>query len=216
MLVIDNEQIDLASWPLVYLHVQRQALLGGYAVLWEERFLKTISWPGSTPAFRLQFVIGEINESIIPVQNVIDLRIDLPPMNEEISFYLWTKIVPASTSWNQDEFKSMVRRQRATIGQMISVSKKEITTVNEVAEQLRILSRQELGDLARPIDSSFSWNDLVISESLRNSLDDFYFEASERSVIWENEEISRLFPLGRGCWLYSLAYRVQVKQWQHR
>jgi hypothetical protein len=38
----------------------------------------------------------------------------------------------------------------------------------------------------------------VVNEFLRDSLEDFIYEARERKNFWENENARNLFPQGRG------------------
>ncbi|MCP4749509.1 MAG: ATP-binding protein, partial [Proteobacteria bacterium] len=44
----------------------------------------------------------------------------------------------------------------------------------------------------------FMWDDLIVGDRLRRNLNDFLFEANERSALWERPEVRRLFPQGRG------------------
>src|SRR5690606_11006597 len=59
-------------------------------------------------------------------------------------------------------------------------------------------TRGRLGELGQLLDCPFDWDDLVLADKLRETLEDFTFEASERAVFWEAPEPRRLFPRGTG------------------
>jgi hypothetical protein len=57
---------------------------------------------------------------------------------------------------------------------------------------------RNLNDLAQRIECSFEWDDLVVPANVREALEDFAWEASDRPAVWSNPDARRLFPLGRG------------------
>jgi hypothetical protein len=57
---------------------------------------------------------------------------------------------------------------------------------------------RSLDHLAQRIECPFEWDDLVVPGAVREALEDFAWEASDRPGLWANPEARRLFPLGRG------------------
>jgi SpoVK/Ycf46/Vps4 family AAA+-type ATPase len=62
---------------------------------------------------------------------------------------------------------------------------------------IRDARRHQL-DLAQPLECTFTWDDLVLEDTLRMILEDFVFEAHDRTQFWEAPAARRLFPQGRG------------------
>jgi SpoVK/Ycf46/Vps4 family AAA+-type ATPase len=71
-------------------------------------------------------------------------------------------------------------------------------SLHQIKECLQSGARYRLGDLAQHVATPFRLDDLIVSNTVRDILDDFIFEAGERNSLWENETIRRLFPQGRG------------------
>src|SRR5690606_25063836 len=135
---------------------------------------------------------------IRPAPGFIDLRLDLPAMPFEEIFLLLQQWIPGSRKWPQGELKEFINSRHITIGQLADVSAKNISSLPEAIQELRYASRKSFERLAQPVQSSFTWNDLVVAPLVNLHLGDLYFEASERQKLWEKESLQRLFPQGRG------------------
>ncbi len=81
---------------------------------------------------------------------------------------------------------------------MAAVARQGIDSPIEAAASVRASQRNQLGRLAQRLDCPFDWSDLVISDPVREALDDFVYEARERAIFWEQPAARRLFPQGRG------------------
>ncbi|MEJ7828884.1 MAG: AAA family ATPase [Segetibacter sp.] len=198
LLSIRTNRMNIEQWPTLFMQAQRQAWLGNCALLWEGNIAFESYWPIHIQPYPVQFVVGEKDQSVLPAEIITDMRFEMPPIPVEEAYLLWQKFVPASTAWPKDELMQVIKRQPAGIGLLTAVSKNEIKNTAEASEALRSFSRQRLGKLAQLINSSFLWDDLVVPATLRNGLDDFYFEATERAKVWEDAAIKKYFPQGRG------------------
>jgi hypothetical protein len=196
LLTVRADKVTDQQWPSIYLYAQRQAYLDQYAVLWTGLQGKT--WPSAEPAFPMQFLVGEEDESFPPAEDSIDHRVELPPLPATEAVGLWRKYVPASEHWREVELRQMVSRRSATIGQIVDAARRGVVSLNEASAALKAGARQRLGSLAHPLTGDFSWDDLVLSENLKKDLEDFCFEATDRTSLWEKPEARRLFPQGRG------------------
>ncbi len=197
LLSVNADKVTEQHWPSVYLYAQRQAYLNQFAVLWNG--LQGKPWPSFEPSFPIQFLIGEEDESFPPARDVIDHRVELGgPLPSLDAIGLWKKFVPASQYWPEGELNQMVSRRSATISQIIEAARRGVTSPGETSAVLKAGTRQRLGSLAHPLTGDFSWEDLVLSDSLRKNLEDFCFEATDRVSLWEKPEARRLFPQGRG------------------
>ena len=190
--------ISEANWPQTYKQAQRQAFLDRCALLWYGHSLWERPWPRNIPSIHLQFVIGEPHQHLKPQEGITDYRVELPHIPEEECISLWQQLVPAAAHWPRKELEGMVRRQQVTISQMVTAAKKEVSSVAQASEVLRAASRQRLGKLAQPMNSSFSWGDLFVPDWLKQNLSDFAYEATERHQLWADPQVKRLFPQGRG------------------
>jgi hypothetical protein len=198
VLSVNSSQIQPQEWSHTYLCAQRHARLDHLALLWHGDVAINNHWPSHLVAADIQFVVGEVEQSCIAQEGIIDVRVELPPLPPADACAIWKKMMRHSLYWPEGALEELIRRHQVTIGEIVSVSKKGARTIAEATEALRSTGRMRLGYLARRMHSDFSWDDLVISAGLRKSLSDFYFEATERHALWEQPAARRLFPQGRG------------------
>jgi SpoVK/Ycf46/Vps4 family AAA+-type ATPase len=111
---------------------------------------------------------------------------------------LWTSMIPASSVWPQQALDDLAKRQHVTVGQIVSLGERATDSVKDAAGILRRSARHHLSSLAQLLECPFDWDDLVIPDWLKGNLEDFFFEAKERGMLWERPELRRLFPQGRG------------------
>jgi SpoVK/Ycf46/Vps4 family AAA+-type ATPase len=81
---------------------------------------------------------------------------------------------------------------------MVSVARRSPASAREAAGFARELTRYRLGELAQVLECPFTWSDLVVPDRLREILEDFTFEARDRSAFWDRNGARRLFPRGTG------------------
>jgi AAA+ superfamily predicted ATPase len=198
LLVIDADGIAEHEWQRVFIHAQRQAYLDRCALAWCGECLVNREWPQKVPDFYVQFVIVEDCQSVPPVPGIVDYSIEMPAISIDERRQLWKRLVPVSNAWPQQEFEQLVRRHQVNVGQIVTIAQKSTDSVNEASNLLRETARHRLTSLAQLLECPFNWDDLVIPQWLRKNLEDFLYEAKERSVLWERHEMRRLFPQGRG------------------
>ena len=198
LLAIDTDRIEDQAWPQVFIRAQRQAYLDRCALAWFGEKALRRSWPQVVPPFPVQFVICEPGEAATPVPDVVDYQVAMPMPSLDERRALWKSYVPGSRVWPTEGFEAMVQRHRVTVGEMAAVARKQATGPEQAAAMIRQAQRHRLGKLAQPLECSFTWDDLVISNSLSDALEDRLFEAKERVAFWERPEARRLFPQGRG------------------
>jgi hypothetical protein len=198
LLAIDADQIDEDDWQRAFIRVQRQAYLNECAIAWCGKRAVEGNWPQVVPFYPVQFVICEHGQIPSPVPGVIDQTIQMPAPSLDERRGLWRRFVPASATWPEESFNNLVTQHRASIGDIVSVAQRDVQTASEAAGLIREAARGHLGDLAQLLDCPFSWDDLVVTENLREALEDLAFEARDRVAFWERDEARRLFPQGRG------------------
>jgi len=196
-LSINADRIPETRWPQAYMLAQRQAFLSNTVPVWFGESMPERYWPSNIPSCQIQFVIGESDSALIPEEHFLDLRISLPVISYEERLALWHRHVPLSVVWPNAEMEEMVLRYETTIGQIVSIGKKMTPTLAEAYEALRSDSGRRLGSLAHRMNCEFIFDDLVVPEYVKNAIEDFIFEATERIKFWEQAEAKRLFPQGR-------------------
>lgn len=196
-LSVETSNIADADWGDVYMRAQRLAFLGGTALVWQGTGLNRI-WPGNIATAPLQFVACDVDQTVPACEQISDSRIDLPLPNIEERRSLWSASVPESRVWPPQEFEALVVRYRLNPGDIVSIGRRNPISAREAAAFCREVTRHGLGELARPLDCPFEWDDLVVTDKLRESLEDFAFEARDRTSFWESARIRRLFPRGTG------------------
>lgn len=198
LLVVQSSRITASQWPALYMHAQREAWLKNYALLWQGSIALENYWPVHIAPCSVQFITGDVKDAILPEETITDIRFSMPAIPLEEACRLWQNFLPASANWPKKDLVELVKRQQPAIGMIKTVSKTGAGTAAEASELLRSACRQRLGNLAQLMNSSFTWNDLVVPVSLRKGLDDLYFEATERATVWQNGAIKKHFPQGRG------------------
>ncbi len=197
LLAIDADAIPEPEWEMAYRLAQRHALLDHWSLAWYGDCLPLRHWPNSPSASAIQFAVL-LPEQICPAPpESTSLAVCLPPLTVEEQRRLWKRSLPAAT-WQEKDLNLLATRYRATPGEIAAVARCQPVSVEEAAELLRQNQRDRLGKLAQRLDCPFSWDDLVVSDILREALEDFVFEARDRALFWEQPKARRLFPQGRG------------------
>ena len=197
LLAINADRIPENRWPHVYMLAQRQALLSNAAIAWHGENMHQNYWPVNIPSVDLQFVIGESDDSLTANNSFLDLRVILPPVLFDERLALWQRYVSLSAVWPKAEMENMVLRHETTVGQIVAIGKKMTSTIGEAYEALRADSGRRLGNLAKQMPGTFTFDDLVLPDYTRKGIEDFIFEATERVQFWEQPAAKRLFPQGR-------------------
>ena len=146
----------------------------------------------------LQFLACEEDQAVAPCEGVVDYPIHLPSPSHEERLHLWQAAIPESVTWPTSMVEKLVSRYRLSVGDISAVGQHRPVSVQEAATLVRELTRQRLGELGRLLDCPFTWEDLVLPESVRQELEELTFEAQERSTFWESPPAQRLFPRGTG------------------
>lgn len=198
LLVLDTNHVADEKWNQVYIHAQRQAYLDRCALAWSGHNIEQRRWPNIVSAFQIQFIICSPGQSLPSVEGIVDHRISIPALTIEERRHIWRRHVPVSATWPEEELEEMIQRYQVTIGQIVSIARHRIESIQEATELLKESSRHQLGKLAHYMECPFNWDDLVVSEWLQKYLEDFVFEAETREQFWENKNAQRLFPQGKG------------------
>ena len=198
LLVIDCDGIDDQRWLDFFMRAQRQAFLDGCAIAWSGESLARRAWPRGIPLFPLQFVIAEAGQEVPPALDMLEKSITLPLPSAAERETLWREHIPESASWDQEEFRALVRQHRLLPGDIAVAARLGTTSLDQCQQMAIESSRSKLGNLAQRMECPFTWDDLIVSDSLREILHDFEFEAKNRLDFWEQSEARRIFPQGRG------------------
>jgi adenylate kinase family enzyme len=194
---VDTNEIADGDWRNLFMRAQRLSILGGTVLVWHGSGLNR-RWPSEIALGPIQFVACDVGEVIPPCGKLIDHCIELPGPTLEERRGLWKGNIPESSAWQANAFETLVERYRLSAGDIVSVSRRGPASAREAAAIARGITRQRLGDLARLLDCPFTWDDLVLTDRLREALEDFAFEARERAAFWESPNARRLFPRGTG------------------
>ena len=197
LISVNANQIADNRRQQTYVQIQRYAFLTNTAVAWfgidaEEKFPSF-----NIPSFNVQFFIGESGDYLQPDPAFIDLRVEIPLLKYDERVALWKQWVPQSVNWPKAELNEMIERYQSTVGQIVSLGQKKCATITEAYEALKIDTAHRLGKLAQLANGTFTWDDLIVSDAIKTSIEDFTFEATERVHFWEQAAAQRLFPQGR-------------------
>jgi AAA+ superfamily predicted ATPase len=194
---VDTDRISDEYWKDYYMHVQRQAFLTDRVPVWTGDAILERVWPEDTYPWLLQFIVVEPNGYVAPDDQFIDLRIELPPLQYEERLSLWHQWVPAAGEWPRQDLEEMALRHQSTIGQIVAAGRRAVSGIAAVAAMLKADAARQLGQLAQQVTSDFRLDDLVVTETVREALEDFLYEATARVAFWEKARHQRLFPQGK-------------------
>jgi hypothetical protein len=197
LLLIDANKASEASWRSVVVHAQRHAFLERCALAWScssgER-----AWPTFVQNFPLQFSISEPGQSPPAIPNAISRNVSMPQVSSKERLTMWKKLVPTARTWKEKELTRLTNRYRSTVGEIAAAARRRPANARDAALAVRTVSRPKLGSLVRRLPCPFRWQDLVVSPSVREVLQQVAFEAAHRGEFWEQPSARRMFPLGRG------------------
>ncbi|MCX6224184.1 MAG: ATP-binding protein [Bacteroidia bacterium] len=198
MRLLEINSDNTEDWAKLFLHAQRQALLNRCGIAWYGANVLEKPWPLNILCSPLQFVICEPGQKPKPSGEIIETSVDLPPLTLSEQLELIKKHLPVSATWEKNRIDLLVTQHRMNIGDIIAMREADVQTPEEASGSMRESYRYRLGTLAQLLECPFAWDDLVLPEFLRDSLEDFVFEARERKIFWEQENARKLFPQGRG------------------
>jgi adenylate kinase family enzyme len=182
----------------LFVRIQRQAFLDRSAPLWMRPTAdEGLPWPTHIAWFPLQFVFGDA-ASTRPSAGVREITIGLPPPSAAERRALWLQALPHAREWDEAALDALARRYVAQPGDIAAVAAMRPASANEAARHLLARGRGNLGSLAQRLETSFTWDDLVVPRRVGDALRDIAFEATDRRAFWEQPQVARLFPQGRG------------------
>ncbi len=198
LLVLNVDGIPAEDWEQIFILAQRQGYVDHAALGWIGDDLLEKEWPNSVSPFPLQFLFTDQEKPVRAAEGLIDFTIQLPSPSIGERRQLWESLVPSFSGWSKEMQDHLVYRYRTPVGQVCLVRDKGADSPEAAMEVLRSTTRYDLGKLAQLLPCPFTWEDLSLSSYLKESLQDFVFEAQERELWWEDSKAGRLFPQGKG------------------
>jgi SpoVK/Ycf46/Vps4 family AAA+-type ATPase len=125
-----------------------------------------------------------------------ELHLELPGARVEDRIAAWRQYAPPD--WPESDVHALARRYRVQVGDIAQACGSAPADAADAGLRVRELARSALGNLAQLLPCTFTWDDLVVPDSVRDALSDLLFEAQHRNEFWDNGEARRLFPQGRG------------------
>ena len=175
--------------------VQRQAFLDQCAPCWSSVDAE-LACPSEIPAFPIQFVVGD--QPLQSREGSRDLTITLPEPTVAERRDLWKAALPDAASWKRAALDDLALRVAASPGEILRVAATEPRDAREAALRVQDSAVDDISALARRLPRTFTWDDLVVPEAVRERLEEVAFEADERVRLWAEPEALRLYPQGRG------------------
>lgn len=196
-LSVDTGGIALEDWTDFFVRVQRLAVMGGMALVWYGEGLQH-QWSSQIVPAPLQFIACDEHQVVPTCEHLLDYRVTLPSPTLTERRQLWKAAIPESAAWSTVALETLAARYHLNTGDIMAVGQRHPSSAREAATLARELTRQRLGELGQLLDCPFTWEDLVLPPKVRQELEDFTFEAQERSTFWELPQAQRLFPRGTG------------------
>jgi ATPase family associated with various cellular activities (AAA) len=198
LLIVDADQIDESNWQRVFLHAQRQVFLDPTVLAWAGESSSRRSWPTGQLLFPIQFVLCEPGAEPAPFNSTVDRRVVLPMPAAATRERLWRESSAEAKRWPEDELRRLASHHTVWPGDISLAAKLGATTPSEASLLVRSAARSRFGNLAQILDCSFTPDDLVLPEAVKQLLESISFEAEDRADFWQQKEAARLCPLGQG------------------
>ncbi|HEY0858081.1 MAG TPA: ATP-binding protein [Albitalea sp.] len=156
-----------------------------------------LSRPAGVLPYALQFVHGQgpLTPSMPLVQD-LDCRVPHPDAAERER--LWRHCLAECAAWPCGEVAELALCHEASLSDIAAAAGTGPADAQQAAQALRERTRGDLGPLARRMECSFQWDDLVLPTGVNQRLKEIAFEARERGRVWADPAAARLFPYGRG------------------
>ena len=193
---VETGRIPDQEWDDLFLKVQRFAILGGFAVIWTGPNTGR-PWPRHLMTSWAQMITAEPGLEVA-VPGWTDLRFVIEPPTLAEKEALWERCCPGFGDWAEAERNALTRRYQLSVGQTAAIGQLQPENGARAIELAREATRTEVGTLGQFLACPFTWEDLVLPESLLGSLQDLTYEAALRAEFWEQPGVRRLFPRGRG------------------
>lgn len=198
LLAVDVDVIPDDEWEATFVCVQRYAFLQSFALAWSISGARSMGhWTESIAHFPMQFILRDTSTPAPTIPRAVELRVDLPMPSVQTRQALWTRFAPQAAQVAPNAVAELAGRFNARPGAIRTAAGVPGASAQAMARSLRDTQRDLLGGLAQPLECRFTGSDLVVSDTLRTSLDDFVHEARDRALFWEQPEARRLFPQGR-------------------
>jgi MoxR-like ATPase len=196
-LSVDVDRIADEDWPDAYVRCQRLALLFQAALVWHGSRLDR-RWPAVVSPSPAQFVACEEGVGVPAMPDLIDYATPVPTPTLAERRALLDRLLPEAHTWPATERDRLVARYKPSVGQLAGLAARKPPGPGAAAALLRELTRHDLGDLGRLLDTPYGWDDLVLPAPLIAELEAFVAEAKQQASFWERAEVRRLFGRGRG------------------
>lgn len=186
-----GEGLELAA-----VHLHRQAFLDACVPCFCAADA-ALALPHAVLPYPLQIVIGAA-EALPPGEAFTDLDLALPEPGAAERERIWRHALPSVAAWPANTLADLALCQDASASEILAAAQSEPADAAAATLALRGQRRGDLAPLARRVDASFTWDDLVLAPDVLQRLRAIAFEARERCRVWEMPEAARLFPYGRG------------------
>jgi hypothetical protein len=153
--------------------------------------------PPAVIPFPVQIVhgVGDVSPA---GKDVVDYDVQLSAPDPESRIMLWRRLWPPSLSWKPDSLQQLALCHEAELREIVAAASGRPANAQEAATYLRASLPSDVGLLARRIEPSFGWDDLVLPPQLIDRLRAIAFEGRERARLWADPSAARMFPYGRG------------------
>lgn len=179
---------DLDTDEILRLH--RFSLLNNAAIMWSKARSDMI-WPNAAWPTKLQFILcAEAPKNLHKFNHQL---LNAPPLEPSERLALIKAILP--NAWHVESDKVLRLSERPSLSEpaIRRAALLKPRDFHEFERHLRSWRNPELNGLGHIIDTSMTWDDLVLDARLKTRLKSLAFEINERKKLWQSPELLRLF-----------------------
>lgn len=195
MIVVDASSLsggDLATVSESVIRTARMARLAEAILYWSEsEGVNLKCWQAASGYCQLMIWGAEAPLMQTKEIDAVRMVVRLPRLTRPARAALWKQLT-------SEQLPALVSDWELNPGEMVNAARVTPAGPDTVIETCRQMLYQAPGELFKPLICPYTWDDIVLTASVRRHLAELEEQARQRRVVYEEWGFAKLCPLGQG------------------